>query len=112
MTDGVYGNDAAFAMAEAWINSEHKQYQVEKTPAATDDLRTAQEPEAWDGIIDMYLHRARTLGLDNPLGRQAVAKAAATAVGYLESIIRLYGNVPGPGVSSGDLSKDPWTLKS
>lgn len=57
----------------------------------------------WADQILMYLHRADTLKLENPLGRQAAAKAVATAHGMLESVIRVYGNLPAGGFPSGHI---------
>ena len=88
------------AYAEQWVHDEIT-YEKGKTPTDTDDLRTINTPEEWDEIVGMYLHRARTLGLENPGGRQAVAKAAVVCMGYLESCTRAYGSLPEPGVPSG-----------
>lgn len=91
-----------------WIEHEHHVYQISKTPPEMDDARTQFTPEAWEEIIGMYLHRARILGLDNPLGRQSIAKAAATVCGYAESVVRVYGDLPEPGVSSGENANKLW----
>lgn len=56
----------------------------------------------WDQQFENYLHRAHVLGLDTPNGRQALAKFVATAVGLLETAVRLYGPLPKPGVPSGE----------
>jgi hypothetical protein len=71
-----------------------------------DDEKTAND---WYLRIDNYLKRAEILGLDNPLGRQAVAKAATTAVAYLESMFRRFDSVPSPGFTSGE-HKGDWVL--
>jgi hypothetical protein len=86
--------------AEQWVHDE-AEYEKQKTPTDTDDYRTVRTPEQWDHLIGDYLHRARVLGLENPAGRQAVAKAAVVAMGYLESVVRSYGALPEPGVPSG-----------
>jgi hypothetical protein len=92
-----------YMFALTWIRDEHD-YQTNKTSAETDDARTRDNSSAylWREKIDMYLNRAAVLGIDTDVGRQAVAKAAATAVGYLESVVRVHGSVPEPGVPSGD----------
>lgn len=92
-----------------WIKAEHAVYQGPKFDTDEDDNFTKNMPEWWDNRIDMYLKRARELGLDTPRGRQAVAKAAATAVGYLESVLRVYGSVPAPGFTSGEM-RGSWEI--
>jgi len=86
-----------------WIEAEHQAYELDKFERDKDDTKTAEE---WYGRVTMYLNRAEILGLDNPLGRQAVAKAATTAVAYLESVFRVHGSVPSPGFSSGEHKGD------
>jgi hypothetical protein len=83
-----------------WIEAEHVVYEGPKWDDAEDDAMGA---EGWEERVTMYLHRAKILGLDNPLGRQAVAKAATTAVAYLETVFSVYGSVPVPGFSSGEV---------
>lgn len=83
-----------------WIMAEHKLYQSKKYGEERDDELTAEE---WRGQVDMYLHRATILGLDTPGGRQAVGKAAATAVAYVENVFRRYGSMPAPGFPSGEI---------
>lgn len=56
----------------------------------------------WSKQLYNYLYRAYTLGLDNPNGRQALAKFVATGQGMLMSAVRVYGPLPYPGVSSGE----------
>ena len=85
---------------ERWLGDEHI-YERAKFAPQIDDAKTLGAPERWDETIEMYLHRARVLGLDNPAGRQAIAKAAVTCIGYLESVVRVHGPLPEPGVPSG-----------
>lgn len=82
---------------EKWLRDE-RDYTINKFGLEADDLRDA---EWWHRQINMYLDRAYLLGLDNPGGRQAAAKAVATAMGFLESVVRVHGPLPEPGVSSG-----------
>lgn len=49
------------------------------------------EGSYWREKIPMYLHRASLLELGSPQGRQAVAEFAATAMGLLASVWRVYG---------------------
>ncbi len=55
----------------------------------------------WLRQILQYVDRARIFGLDNPRGRQAMAKCYMTMCGFLESMVRVYGPLPKPGLSSG-----------
>lgn len=51
--------------------------------------------------VEMYAKRAGTLGLDNPLGRQALGKAVAVAVAMLEAVAEEFGDLGIPGIPSG-----------
>lgn len=99
-----------FITAIDWLKGERMTHQPAKFDAIHgaiedgDDKRTRENPEEWDRVINMYLNRAQIQGLDNPLGRQAIAKAAATAVGYFESMLRVYGDVPIFGSPSGEIN--------
>lgn len=57
----------------------------------------------WFQQVYQYVKRAEVLGLDNPLGRQAIAKALSTMFGLVERVVEVYGELPPPGVSSGNL---------
>lgn len=58
----------------------------------------------WTQQLDNYYHRAGVLGLDTPGGRQALAKFVATAAGMLAATVQEYGDLPSPGVPSGEIS--------
>ena len=64
----------------------------------------------WHHDINAYLHRATVLGLDNPGGRQALAKAAMVVIAAVESSVRVYGPLPEPGHTSGEIVE--WDGKS
>lgn len=83
-----------------WVKIEHQMYEGRKFTAEVDDNKS---PLDWASAITKYIDRARVLGLDTPVGRQAVGKTAATSVGFLESVIRSYGAVPVPGFPSGEI---------
>lgn len=57
----------------------------------------------WSDQLDSYYHRAWVLGFNTPVGRQALAKFVSTAVGMLAAGIQEYGELPRPGVSSGEI---------
>lgn len=94
-------SDEYWRSAVDWIEVEHRMYEDVKFP--DHELDDSKLPDQWAQAINMYLHRAQTLGLDNPLGRQAAGKAATTAVAFLESIFRQYGQIPVPGFPSGEV---------
>lgn len=98
----------------AWLEAEYE-YATGKWPETTTDLILVghhDEPDL-NGVgpgseyrrwVLQYMHRAHVLGLDNPLGRQALAKALRTLMACTETTVRLYGPIPPAGVSSGNLS--------
>lgn len=57
--------------------------------------------------VSMYMHRAKVLGLKNPLGRQALAKALMTLFRYTEATVQVHGGLPPAGVPSGQLGNWP-----
>jgi hypothetical protein len=98
--------ESAMKQTFDWLTGE-RDYQVKKFGTDLDDQHTREfgvGPETWwQDQVAMYLHRANLFGLDTPQGRQCVAKATATMCGLLESVIRVNGELPQPGVSSGNL---------
>lgn len=87
-----------------WLKGE-RDYTIEKFGIDEDNQHTTQWSQEdktwWTDQLDNYYHRAGVLGLDTINGRQALAKFVATAVGMLESSVRLFGPLPEPGVPSG-----------
>ena len=102
-------SDQVREYVEQWLRDE-RAYTIDKFGLASDDQHTiefyhglpAPKPSWWDQQFDNYLGRAFTLGLDTPGGRQAAAKFVATAMGFLESVVRQFGPLPEPGVTSGE----------
>jgi hypothetical protein len=65
---------------------------------------TALEPDGWwRNQVLQYVHRAQVLGVDTEAGRQAAVKGLAAYHGMCESMVRVYGNPPKPGVPSGEI---------
>lgn len=102
---------------KAWLEDEERGHQdrkyTEEAKTAgplSDDEWTRESPlmGKWANQILMYLHRADTLGLDTYNGRQAAAKAVATAHGMVESIVRVHGPLPEGGHTSGEIVPAPW----
>ena len=88
-----------------WLVHE-RQYQVRKFGTDQDDEHTAEglgDDNWWWQQLNNYYHRAKVLGLETQVGRQALAKFTATSCGLLESVIRVYGPLPHPGVPSGEI---------
>lgn len=97
-------DNQAAAEVFAWLRGE-RAYQLGKFGIESDDKHTRiglGEESWWWRQLTNYYHRASVLGLNTPVGRQALAKFVATACGLLESAVRLYGPLPRPGVPSGD----------
>jgi hypothetical protein len=102
---GVRRPDPA-AAAFSWLLQE-RSYQVKKFGTELDDKHTragvvGEDTWWWQQLMN-YWHRTGVLGLDTPVGRQAIAKFVATGCGLLESVIRVHGDLPEPGVSSGEI---------
>lgn len=89
-----------------WLSQE-RNYQLRKFGIEQDDRNTMiagiDADGWWSGQLAMYYRRAQVFGLDLPNGRQALAKFTATACGLLESVARVHGPLPPPGVTSGEL---------
>lgn len=97
--------EIAATQAFAWLVAERR-YQLDKFGVELDDEHTRQglhQDGWWWRQLTNYFGRAHVLNLANPSGRQALAKFTATACGLLESAIRVYGELPEPGVPSGEL---------
>lgn len=82
----------------AWIELERNTYANVKYPPTKIDW-TAEQGEEW---VMQYVHRATVLGWDNPLGRQALAKALMTLTNLVELTVRRDGPLP---VASGDIKE-------
>jgi hypothetical protein len=91
-----------FEDAMTWLRIERELYQARKWDYEDEDKEWTHE--RWIEQINMYLHRAKVLGLDNPLGRQAAAKATATCVAMFENLFANFKTVPMPGVASGEIT--------
>ncbi len=92
--------------ALAWLVEELRAQAV-KFEQIDDDMHTREGLESdawWWQQLTNYYGRARVLGLDTPVGRQAIAKFVATSVALLESTVRCYGALPAPGRASGDIA--------
>lgn len=69
------------------------------------------EDSWWYNQFAQYIQRARVLGLENPNGRQALVKCSAALIGCIESMIRVYGDLPEAGHSSGNIVIKPKDTK-
>ena len=87
---------SAQSMAFEWLVSE-REYQTEKFGSDDDDRHLRETGLSsngwWIRQLDRYLDQARDR-LDKPDGRQSLAKFTATAVGLLEAVVRVYGEIP------------------
>lgn len=94
------------SMWEAWFKGETA-YQDGKFESSRPEHDKLMAEEGimgrWINDINMYLHRANLIGLDKLNGRQALAKAAMVCVAAVESAVRVYGPLPEPGHTSGEI---------
>lgn len=99
-----------------WLEIERDRYADEKY---TVDLRmeglvalnedpNLDDQHYWMQFLYRYLQQAKLQGMNSPQGRQAFAKFIVTAHACLEAAIADFGNLPDPGVSSGEIR--PWRL--
>lgn len=58
--------------------------------------------EVWTQFAFQYLDRVNLMGLNSRNGRQALGKAVITLHHLLETAIMLFGDMPQPGVPSGE----------
>lgn len=93
-----------------WLRTEHAEYADPKFDSHREKDHDAHMRDEgigldswWENQVFQYVRRASTLGLDNPLGRQALCKGLACYTGMVESMIRVYGDPPAAGVASGEL---------
>lgn len=93
-------------MWRAWFDAEsiYQDAKWDSTRHAHDALMADEGIRGrWTNDVNMYLHRAGLIGLDKPNGRQALAKAAMVVVAAVESAVRVYGPLPEPGHTSGEI---------
>ena len=84
---------------KAWLDGERAYAEAKWEPEKVDAIT----PEEYEGWVMQYLHRAIVLGVENPNGKQALGKALRTLTGMTESIVRRHGDLPAPGVPSGEI---------
>lgn len=107
---GAETPDEAYArQVFVWLVRE-RGYQLKKFGTQLDDEHTEasglQADGWWSHQLQMYYHRAGVLGLEHLNGRQALAKYVATACGLLESVVRVHGWLPAPGLTSGNVVRE------
>ncbi len=99
------------AHVQDWLDKE-RGYAEGKWPTGTvDDTITDLRYVEW---VEQYLSRSLVLGLETPLGRQALGKALRTLLAFTESTVRTRGPLPMGGVASGEviLTPDPYKRSS
>lgn len=88
-----------------WWLEEELRYATAKWPKDAHDelMRDSGIDGKFGDDIQMYLHRASVLGMNNPLGLQALGKACCVIIKAIESAQRVHQiSIPYPGVSSGN----------
>jgi hypothetical protein len=68
-------------------------------------LGDAEDNTFWRDI-EMYVRRAKLVGLNTLVGRQALAKGYMVYTAYVEEVIRMFGPLPVGGVPSGEIVDD------
>lgn len=105
--DSHTGQPDSFSQALAWLLDE-RQYTLNKFGIEADKEHVEDfnnDKPWWENQFENYLHRAKILGLDTPVGRQALAKFVSTALGMLAATIDVYGPLPKAGVPSGEVKE-------
>lgn len=87
-----------------WIISERRWQR--SIPEFADDERTRRDGTdcrggEWSNLLNKYLDRAKADGVRSASGGVHLMKFVSTAVAYMESVTRVYGPFPEPGVSRG-----------
>ena len=112
MVDAVPQGLSARDQLRVWLAKERREYADSKYDEQDENHRRlmldmqnlgiTEYSEHW-GFITNYLKRAQLLGLDNPLGRQALGKTIVTLMHTLERAIEVFGPLPEAGYPSGEL---------
>lgn len=85
-----------------WLETERAYAEAKWPPSHTQLVLIQEGKEGVEKWVGQYIHRAFLLGLDTPLGRQALAKATRTLLAFTEAMAVVYGDPPSPGVPSGE----------
>lgn len=94
---------AEWLRAERRLYSDPKWHEGDNEADAIGHMETNQE--WWFNYVNRYLNQAALQGLDTIQGRQAAAKAVVTATAMLETAVLVYGDLPKPGVTSGEITE-------
>lgn len=113
----MISHEAATKQVADWIEIERRDYaggikyaetSVNRTKAIEDMQANGLDGD-WIIFISNYIRRAELLRVETPQGRQALAKAIVTLMHCLETAVQVYGNMPTPGVPSGEIAVwDTW----
>lgn len=93
-----------------WIEVERRTYADKKYAEgegnrnmAIQAMRDEGLGQTWLNFIGNYQKRAELFGVQTPQGRQALGKMITTLMHCLETAILVYGEMPKPGVPSGEI---------
>ena len=97
--------DQAWEQILDWLDDE-RVYRKAKWEGHDEDLAGGLDDGAnfWDNGVLNYTGRVRLLGLDHPLGLQALMKLISTLTRLAELAIVEYGPPPKGGLPSGELN--------
>lgn len=101
----------AVDLAFEWLQQERKIQR--RLYASVDDERTRlgftiDSDQSWWSRLHKYWDQAEISGVETEKGRELIAKFVAVAVGMLEGIVRIFGELPEPAVPS---TEDPSRLR-
>lgn len=94
---------------QRWVAEErayaHRKFDGQRGGHDEEMRRGLDEEGFWLRQIFQYVDRAKMFGLDTFMGRQAMMKCYMTLGGFLESMVRVHGSLPLPGVTSGEIQE-------
>jgi hypothetical protein len=68
-------------------------------------MKTEGWGDTWQNFAGNYLKRVELFGIDTPQGRQAMGKAIVTLMHCLETAMVVHGDLPKPGLTSGEIEE-------
>lgn len=97
--------EEAFEQIILWIRQERNYQALKWNYTAEPDDRVDDKTWWWNNGIANYWSRINLQTVATAQGRQAAAKIITTLVHMLEMAILKYGNLPKPGVTSGNIEE-------
>lgn len=89
--------------ALAWLLE--RRMEVSEQATGRDDARTRENLTDWYGDLEKRIERVRKAGLSTAQGRKAVEQLLVGACAFLESVVRVFGGLPTPGIPTVSLDQ-------